>query len=155
MCHEGSTVYMNLIVVPYIAQRHYNWSSHVASSSSSAPPSAVQGLSTTAGNTTFVVRWNAPLSNGGRSDTYYVVKYREVGNLAFSTAGRTDGLSFTVRGLNPVTRYMFRITAENGVSDQEPGSVGDRTSQAVDFTEVGGKLQPLAPPRRIEPPLGA
>jgi len=93
------------------------------------------------GNTTAVVEWNPPLSDGGRSDIYYVVNYREVGSLGpFTTAGQTSESPFTVQGLKPVTRYIIRITAENGVSDQEPGSQDERTTEIVVDTREGSKL---------------
>jgi len=93
-------------------------------------------------NTTVVVGWDRSLSDGGRpNDMYYVVKYRKVSSLGpFTTAGQTSESPFTVQRLKPVTRYFIRITAENGVSDQEPGSKDERTTEIVVVTREGSKL---------------
>ena len=58
----------------------------------------------------------------------------------FTTAGHTSESPFTVHGLKPVTQYYIRITAENGVSDQEPGSQDERTTEIVVVTREGSKL---------------
>ena len=72
---------------------------------------------------------------------YYVVKYRKVSSLGpFTPAGQTSESPFTVQGLKPLTRYVIRITAENGVSDQEPGSQDERTTEIVVLTTEGSKL---------------
>ena len=93
------------------------------------------------GNTTAVVEWYPPISDGGRNDIYYVVKYREVGSLGpFTTAGQTSESPFAVQELKPVTQYIIRIIAENGVSDQEPGSEDERTTEIVVVTKEGSKL---------------
>ena len=93
------------------------------------------------GNTTAVIKWNPPLSNGGRNDIHYVVKYREVSSLGpFTPAGQTSESNFTVQGLKPVTQYIIRVIAENGVSDQEPGSEDERTTEIVVNTTEGSKL---------------
>ena len=113
---------------------------------SSAPPSAVQNVRVTepVGNTTVEVHWDPPLSNGGRTDGFhYNVEYREVGDLGAwirANENRIRRNTYLIRGLKPVTRYRIRIIAENNVSDQEPGSVGDRTTERVVKTAVGRKF---------------
>jgi len=112
-------------------------------SSFTAPPSLTQNVNPIVRrNTTVVVGWDRRLSDGGRpTDVYYVVKYRKVGSLGpFTTAGQTSESPFTIQGLKPVTRYIIRITAENGVSDQEPGSQDERTTEIVVVTRGGSKL---------------
>ena len=125
-----------LLIGVQITVNWHNFSSFTAS------PSLAQNVNLIVRrNTTVVVGWEPPLSNGGRNDIYYVVKYREVGSLGpFTTAGHTSESPFTVHGLKPVTQYYIRITAENGVSDQEPGSQDERTTEIVVVTREGSKL---------------
>ena len=113
---------------------------------SSAPPSAVQNVRVTepVDNTTVKVHWDPPLSNGGRTDGFhYNVEYREVGDLGSWIRANDDRIRsnmYLIRGLTPVTRYMIRIIAGNNVSDQEPESVGDRTTTSIVKTTEGGKF---------------
>ena len=113
---------------------------------SSAPPSAVRNVRVTepVDNTTVQVHWDPPLSNGGRTDGFhYNVEYREVGDLGAWIRANDDRIRsnmYRIRGLKPVTRYMIRIIAGNNVSDQEPESVGDRTTTSVVKTTEGGKF---------------
>jgi len=111
-------------------------------SSFTAPPSSAQNVNPIVRrNTTVVVGWDHPLSNGGRNDIYYDVKYRKVSSTGpFAPAGQTSESPFTVQGLKPVTQYYIRITAENGVSDQEAGSQDERTTEIVVDTREGSKL---------------
>ena len=96
------------------------------------------------GNTTLEVHWDPPLSNGGRLDGFhYNVEYREVGDLGAWIRANEDRVrsnTYLIPGLKPVTRYMIRIIAGNNVSDQEPESVGDRTTTSVVKTTEGGKF---------------
>lgn len=116
-----------------------NW--HNFSTFAASPSSAQNVNPVVRRNTTVVVGWGPPLSNGGRNDIYYAVKYKEVGSLGpFTPTGQTNKSNFTVRGLQPVTQYYIRITAENGVSDQEPGSEEERTTEIVVLTTEGSKL---------------
>ena len=96
------------------------------------------------GNTTVEVHWDPPLSNGGRTDGFhYNVEYREVGDLGAWIRANEDRIrsnTYLICGLKPVTRYMIRIIAGNNVSDQEPESVGGRTTQSVVKTAEGGKF---------------
>ena len=96
------------------------------------------------GNSAVEVHWDPPLSNGGRTDGFhYNVEYREVGDLGAWIRANDDRIRsnmYRIRGLKPVTRYMIRIIAGNNVSDQEPESVGDRTTTSVVKTTEGGKF---------------
>ena len=125
-----------LLIGVQITVHWHNFSSFIA------PPSSAQNVNPIVRrNTTVVVGWNPPLSDGGRNDTYFVVKYREVVRLGpFITAGQTNESSFTVHGLKPVTQYRIRIIADNGVSDQEPGSQDERTTVILVSTTEGSKL---------------
>jgi len=58
---------------------HYRTNEEGPEDSCTAPPSSAQQVNAREGNTTAVVEWNPPLSDGGRSDIYYVVKYRSPG----------------------------------------------------------------------------
>ena len=74
---------------------------------------------------------------------HYNVEYREVGDLGAWIRAHEDRIRsnmYLVRGLKPVSRYMIRIIAGNNVSDQEPETVGDRTTERVVTTAEGGKF---------------
>jgi len=140
-CPANTTMSSEKASICNCAGGHYRTSEEGPDDSCTAPPSSAQQVNAHVGNTTAVVEWNPPLSDGGRSDIYYVVKYREVGSLGpFTTAGQTSESPFTVQGLKPVTRYVIRVIAENGVSDQEAGSEDERTTEIVVNTTEGSKL---------------
>ena len=112
----------------------------------SASPSAVQDHgSTSQSNTSITIAWRQPASLGGRGDTYYTIEIREQGSLSDfrmvdqeSDTGAAD-YTYTVVDLNPVTDYLIRITAENGVSDQDPDTLDARRVEIRVKTEEGRK----------------
>ena len=83
--------------------------------------------------TSLDVSWSAPMSDGGSAITDYKVEYRnftEFGWSEFSHPASPD-TSITVTGLNPDSRYQFRISAINGVGTGP-------FQEAVDQVDSGG-----------------
>ncbi|CAI8051432.1 Ephrin type-A receptor 5 [Geodia barretti] len=94
------------------------------------PPSAPRSLSLRPQQSSITVRWSAPADLGGRRDLYYQVEISDPDNLGSYTgtvflSGSTT--SRTISGLRPHTQYCVRVTAHNGVSDQDPDGEHLRT----------------------------
>ena len=110
-----------------------------------ASPSAVENSrSTSHSDTTISIRWEQP-DDGDRDDLYYIIEYRPQGSLgSFIRAGRREDTgvmvyTYTIRNLKPDTNYLITVTAENGVSDQEPDLRGSRTVEIRALTLAGGE----------------
>ena len=109
----------------------------------SEPPSAPSDVLLPATNTSITVEWSAPADLGGRTaDLYYQVEISDPDNLGsyigtVYVPGSTEMRIFT--GLRPCTDYCVRVTAENGVSDQDPTSKDSRTETQCIRTEEGCK----------------
>ena len=110
-----------------------------------ASPSVVENSrSTSQSDTTITIRWERP-GDGGRDDLYYIIEYRPQGSLgSFIRAGRREdtgvmAYTYTIRNLEPNTNYLINVTAENGVSDQEPDLRGTRTVEIRALTREGGE----------------
>ena len=109
-----------------------------------SPSKVVNSRSTNQTNTTITISWERP-GDGGRNDLCYIIKYRPQGSLgSFETADpRNDtcvmDYTYTVMGLKPDTNYLITVTAENGVSDQEPDLRGTRTVEIQALTREGCK----------------
>jgi serine protease len=73
-------------------------------------------VTATAGNTSAVVSWSAPTSNGGSAITGYTVT-SSPGGLTATTTGATTA---TVSGLTNGTPYTFRVVATNAVGGSPP-----------------------------------
>ena len=74
-------------------------------------------------STSIAVRWSSPTETGGRSDLYYQVEYSDPDNLgSFIGTVYLDGEStnHTFTNLRSYTSYCIRVSAHNGVSDQDP-----------------------------------
>ncbi|CAI8048169.1 Ephrin type-A receptor 5 [Geodia barretti] len=105
------------------------------------PPSAPSNVLLPATNTSITVRWSAPADLGGRTaDLYYQVEISDPDNLGsyigtVCVPGSTEMRIFT--GLRPCTDYCVRVTAENGVSDQDPTSKDSRTATQCIRTKEG------------------
>ena len=103
----------------------------------SEPPSAPSDVLLSATHTSITVRWSAPADLGGRGDLYYQVEIRDPDNLGSFTgtvflSGHTT--SRTISGLRPHTQYCVRVTAHNGVSDQDPDGEHLRTVEECTTT---------------------
>ena len=83
------------------------------------------------------VSWSPPTDDGGRTDDYYYVEISDPNNLGsyrdgqyFSGTSRSRSFS----GLRRCTQYCVRVTAHNGVSDQDPDRFNTRTVEVCEET---------------------
>ena len=77
-----------------------------------------------------IARWSPPAEDGGRTDLYYELSISDHNNTrSFNSSvyHNTNSRSYTFSGLNPFTEYSVRVTAHNGVSDQDPDGTCLRT----------------------------
>ena len=111
------------------------------------PPSAPRSLSLSPQQSSITVSWSAPADLGGRRDLYYQVEISDPDNLGSFTgtvflSGRTT--SRTISGLRPHTQYCVRVTAHNGVSDQDPDGEHPRTVEECTRTLEARKYTKLS-----------
>ena len=106
------------------------------------PPSAPRSLSIEAStNVSCTVRWKEPSDNGGRSDTFYSITYKEEGSISGSSDPiTTSNMNYIIANLKPVTVYQISVTAENGVSHNEVSldHLHQRTATVICATKEGG-----------------
>ena len=106
------------------------------------PPSAPRNLILTAQNYSITINWSSPTETGGRSDLYYQVEYSDPDNLGnFTEIVYLDGesTSHTFTALRPYTSYCIRVSAHNGVSDQDPDRSQSRMIEECTFTPQDSK----------------
>ena len=75
------------------------------------------------------VNWSPPANDGGRTDLYYQVEIsdpEQLGEFEKSDYLTSTSYTFVVR---PFTKYCVRVTAHNGVSDQDPDGTHLRRAQ--------------------------
>ena len=81
--------------------------------------------------TSIGVMWAHPSYTGGRADLYYTVERSEHDNpREFSEVACKESSFFPMHRfdyLKPATQYCVRVTAHNGVSDQDPDGAQLRT----------------------------
>ena len=111
-----------------------------------AAPGKPENLSvTTTTNTTATLSWAPPISDGGRDDVFYIVKYNTTMEKEFSyysPSPHINDTTVTVTSLVPLTTYTFMVVAENGVTREfsEQFAESERTSSAISFaTKEGGE----------------
>ena len=111
------------------------------------PPSEPCEVSLNPQTNSITVSWRQPADLGDRSDLFYQVEYSDPDNFG-SYITDTDNVngspsrpSYTVTGLRLYTQYCVRVTAHNGVSDQDPDGTHLRTVEECVRTDEGGKLQ--------------
>ena len=102
-------------------------------------PLNLQQVSST--DSSLSISWDPPISNGGRSDLYYQVHYSDPDNVgvmleAECGAGCLTGTSCTISGLRPATTYVVRVSAHNGVSDQDQGGALARMTSFTLQTDI-------------------
>ena len=94
--------------------------------------------------TSITVHWTQPADLGGRSDLFYQVKHSNPDKFGSFITDTYDlsgtATSYTVTGLTPYTQYCVRVTAHNGVSDQDPDGTYLRTVEECVRTTEGSKL---------------
>ena len=94
-------------------------------------------------STSLSVEWSTPAYLGERDDLYYTVEYSDpdpdnVGVMIEMVCGEgclTD-TSCTVTDLQPATTYVIRVTAHNGVSDQDAGGALARQKEITLMTAI-------------------
>ena len=92
-------------------------------------------------STSIGVEWSGPEYLGERSDLYYTVEYTDPDNVGVMLEARCGGGCLTetsciVTGLRPATRYVIRVTAHNGVSDQDAGGALARLKEITVMTDI-------------------
>ena len=103
----------------------------------SGPPSAPQNVGLTLARNSITVRWSPPAEDGGRTDLYYEVSrsdHDDTRSFNPSVYRNRNSRSYTFSGLNPFTEYCVRVTAHNGVSDQDPDGTHLRTVEECTAT---------------------
>ena len=111
------------------------------------PPSEPREVSLNSQTNGITVSWRRSADLGGRSDLFYQVEHSDPDDFG-SYITDTDNLNgspsrpgYTVTGLRPYTQYCVRVTAHNGVSDQDPDGTHLRTVEECVRTDEGGKFQ--------------
>ena len=97
--------------------------------------------------TSLRISWSPPVDNGGRSDLYYQVHYSDPDNVgvmieAECGAGCLTRTSCTISGLRPATTYVVRVSAHNGVSDQDLGGALARMKSVTLETDTARESPP-------------
>ncbi|MBM3955166.1 MAG: hypothetical protein FJ309_11210 [Planctomycetes bacterium] len=107
------------------------WSDPSAAVTPVAPPAPASALLATGGNRSATLQWQAPADSGGTPVTDYVIQYRRLSAVEWSTFA--DGVSTatqaTVTGLVGGANYAFRVIARNAVGDAAPS--GQRTATVL------------------------
>ena len=106
------------------------------------PPSMPLNVRNTSNTSTSLsVEWSTPAYLGERNDLYYTVEYSDPDNVGVMLemvcgGGCLTGTSCAVTGLQPATTYVIRVTAHNGVSDQDAGGALARQKQITLMTAI-------------------
>ena len=108
-----------------------------------AAPTKPQNLYVTTTDISASLSWTPPLSDGGRDDVFYMIKYKTQQEQQFTYYSPTPPISITsatVTSLVSLTNYTFLVVAENGVSQvfSVQFSEGDRTSSPFSVTTKEG-----------------
>jgi len=72
---------------------------------------APTGLTATPGNSSVVLKWNAPAGDPENPITGYRVDYSENGSTWRSALGQGTAVTYTIQNLTNGTRYSFRVSA--------------------------------------------
>ena len=91
--------------------------------------------------TQIYVNWSSPTQTGGRSDLYYVVEHSDPDNLGQFTGTSCKSSSATSHefsSLRPATQYCIRVSAHNGVSDQDSANAATRSVEDCTTTPEAG-----------------
>ena len=98
------------------------------------PPSAPRNLSASSiTNTTVFLEWESPLDDGNRSDLFYTISHN-ISNDSYNTMDT----GFLLENLIPFVGYEIYVTADNGVSSQDPSIIKCSVTVPV-MTMEGGK----------------
>ena len=109
----------------------------------SEPPSSPNGVTVSAlSSRKMRVSWSHPSQSGGRSDLYYTVQHSDpdtLGQFIGTTCLSSSATSHMYTDLRPGTQYCIRVTAHNGVSNQDPAGNSSRTVQKCETTRLERK----------------
>ena len=112
------------------------------------PPEAPRNLAVSATSAyAITARWTPPAELGGRDDLFYKAEHSDPDNLGSftGTVYKNEGdTSHTFTGLTPYTQYCVRVTAHNGVSDQDPDGTHLRTVEECTETPEASEYCNLA-----------
>ena len=110
----------------------------------SEPPSSPNSVSVSAlPSRKLRVSWSRPSQSGGRSDLYYTIQHSDpdtLGQFICTKCLPSSATSHTYTDLRPGTQYCIRVTAHNGVSDQDQKRSCLRTIQKCETTRLERKL---------------
>ena len=103
-------------------------------------PTKPLNLTAKATDTSATLSWQPPVSNGGREDLFYKVKYMSSEEQQLTYYSPISGTSFTLTSLTPLTMYTFMVVAENEVSQEFPDQFPEshRTSSGTFVTTQEG-----------------
>ena len=105
----------------------------------SEPPSSPNGVTVSAlPSRKMRVSWSRPSQSSGRSDLYYTAQHSDPDTLGqfIGTCLSSSATSHTYTDLRPGTQYCIRVTAHNGVSDQDAAGTSSRTVQKCETTRL-------------------
>ena len=108
------------------------------------PPSAPRNLRLTdVQSTSITISWSQASDNGGRPDLYYQIEYFATSDQnnrgVIYMPSTTTTYSITITSLKPYTQYTIRVSAHNGVSDQDPDRSQSRVVEQTNRTAEDGK----------------
>ena len=105
-----------------------------------APPSTCRNIQVLQRSDTRVtMQWAKPV-NTGRDDYYYQIEYGDGETTGMHVVvDKLDYVQEVVSNLKPDTSYMFTVTVNNGVSDQDSGREYLRRCELTTTTMEGSK----------------
>ncbi len=92
------------------------------------PPTGL--MARTAGADAIDLRWRAPEYTGGVPVTGYLVEYSEDAIIWLTAADHIETLFFQHTGLEPKTKYFYRVSAVNRVGHSEVSNIVNATTDA-------------------------
>jgi hypothetical protein len=110
-------------------------------------PDAPAGVAATAGDSSALVSWTGPGSNGGAPVNGYTV----TSSPAAGTCTTTGALSCTVLGLTDGTAYTFTVTAQNVMGSSAPSAA---SSSVTPETVPGATYVTVTPNRLVDSRIG-
>ena len=139
---QACILYASMIIRLYISSLALNNSSHCLSIEPPSKPTSF--MVPTIESDSITLSWSAPNSNGGREVIVYHVEYEEVGSLDGFVRSNMQEITtnnYIIEGLKPVTTYIVRVIAENGVGffEASPADVERRSAELVITTGEGRK----------------